>query len=76
MRKMILSAAGASLIAAATLMPTIASADSYRYHRDYDRGPGFSINIGPGYRHHRWDDRYAYDYGRYHRHHDHDWDRD
>jgi|SwirhisoilCB3_FD_contig_31_5850517_length_300_multi_3_in_0_out_0_1 hypothetical protein len=75
MRKTFLSVAGASLIAGLTLTPTIASAD-YRYHRDYDRGPNFSINIGPRYRHH-WDDRYAYDYGRYYRHHhDHDWDRD
>jgi hypothetical protein len=76
MQKTLLSVVGASLIAAAALMPTIASADYYRYHRDWDRGPGFSINIGPRYRHH-WDDRYAYDYGRYYRHHhDHDWDRD
>jgi hypothetical protein len=75
MRKTFLSVAGASLIAGLTLTPTIASAD-YRYHRDYDRGPNFSINIGPRYRHH-WDDRYAYDYGRYYsHHHDHDWDRD
>jgi hypothetical protein len=57
MRKTFLSVAGASLIAGLTLTPTIASAD-YRYHRDYDRGPNFSINIGPRYRHH-WDDRYA-----------------
>jgi hypothetical protein len=77
MRKAILSAVGASFIAALALMPTLASAD-YRYHRDWDRGPNFSITIGPKYRHH-WDDRYAYDYdyGRHYRHHhDHDWDRD
>ena len=73
MRKAILSGLGASFIAALTLTPSIASAD-YRYHRDWNRGPSFSFNVGPRYRH-DWDDRYAYDYGRYYRHHR-DWDRD
>jgi hypothetical protein len=55
MQKAILSAAGASLIAALTLTPTIASAD-HRYHRDWDDGPGFGVYIGPRY-HRDWDDR-------------------
>lgn len=77
MRKTVLAVAGASLIAALTLTPTIASAD-YRYHRDWDRGPGVSFYIGPRYRHHHdWYGPYAYDNGPYwRRHHDHDWDRD
>ena len=75
MRKSILSVAGASLIAGLMLVPTMASANYYGYHRGYDRGPGFSLYVGPSYRHHHyWNDRYAYNYGRYHRHHD--WDRD
>jgi hypothetical protein len=73
MRNAILSAAGASLIAAFTLTPTIASAD-HRYHRDWDDGPRFGVYVGPRY-HRDWDDRYAYDYQpywRHHRHHDDD----
>lgn len=77
MQKTLLTAAAASVVAMLALAPTFASAD-HRHYRDWDRGPGFSIYVGPrySYRHRDFDDRYAYYYGRHHHDWDHDWDRD